>query len=169
MGVEKHRQGAAAIAGVGFAILTTSDSRTLETDATGHWAKEWLAGEGHRLVDHRLAANDAAAIAAHVKVLLDGPAELVLVTGGTGISARDVTLAAVTPFLERTLPGFGELFRALSHAEIGPAAMISGAILGVARGKLVACLPGSPGAVALALTRLIGPELRHLVSELRKG
>lgn len=169
MGVEEHRQGAASIAGVRFSILTTSDLRTLETDTTGRWAKEWLAGEGHALVDHRLVGNDAAAIAAQLNLLLAGPAELVLITGGTGISARDVTIAAVTPFLERTIPGFGELFRSLSHAEIGPAAMISAALMGVTQGKLVVCVPGSPGAVRLALTRLLGPELRHLVAELRKS
>ncbi len=168
MGVEEHRKRAAAGAPVRFAILTTSDTRTLETDASGRWAKEFLAGQGHVPGEHALVSNDAAAIRARLEGLLDGPADLVVVTGGTGISRRDVTLAAVLPLFERTIPGFGEVFRALSFSEIGAAAILSGAALGVARGKLVACLPGSQAAVQLALTRLIAPELMHLVAELRK-
>lgn len=168
VGVDEHRAQATAVGAVHFSILTTTDTRTLDTDTTGHLAREWLTAEGHLLGEHRLVANDAGAIGTAVVELLSGPIDLLLITGGTGISRRDVTLAAVTPLLERVVPGFGELFRSLSLAEIGAAAMISGAIMGIARGKVVCCLPGSQGAMRLALTRLIGPELRHLVAELRK-
>jgi len=165
MTLEEHRRSSSSAR---VAILATSDTRTVETDEGGRWAQEFLEGEGHACVARTVVKNDRAAIRARLEELLAGPADFVLVTGGTGVSARDVTAAAVTPLLDRVLPGFGELFRALSFQEIGAAAMMSGALLGVARGKAVACVPGSPGAVKLALTRLVGPELRHLVGELRK-
>lgn len=168
MGVDEHRAQAHGIGAVRFSILTTSDTRTRETDTTGRFAHEALAADGHSLVEHRLVRNDPAAILQATRELLAGEVDLLLITGGTGISRKDVTIAAVAPLLDRVIPGFGELFRSLSLADIGPAAMISGAILGVAGGRLLCCLPGSQGAMRLALSRLILPELRHLVAELRK-
>jgi molybdenum cofactor biosynthesis protein B len=95
--------------------------------------------------------------------------QAVVLTGGTGISPRDVTPEAVTPLLERVLPGFGELFRALSYEEIGSAALLSRAVAGVARGRIVAALPGSRAAIRLAMEKLLLPELPHLAAEARKG
>ncbi len=167
MGVDDHRRRAAGVGAVRFSVLTTSDSRTVETDESGGWARDRLAGEGHTPVAHRVIGNESDAIRSAIHALA-GEADFVLVTGGTGISRRDVTIAAATTLFDRAVPGFGELFRALSYQEIGPAALLSGAALGVVRGTLVACVPGSPGAVRLALDRLIVPELRHWVAELRK-
>jgi molybdenum cofactor biosynthesis protein B len=113
--------------------------------------------------------DDAAAIGAALDAALaSGACSAVLLTGGTGVAPRDVTPEAVGPRLERALPGFGELFRSLSFAEIGAAAMASRALAGVARGKPVFALPGSRAAIRLALERLILPELGHLVAEAGK-
>jgi molybdenum cofactor biosynthesis protein B len=113
--------------------------------------------------------DDAAAIGAALDAALARPdCAAVLLTGGTGIAPRDVTPEAVAPRLERSLPGFGELFRQLSYAEIGSAALVSRALAGIARGKPVFALPGSRAAIRLALERLILPEIGHLVGEATK-
>jgi molybdenum cofactor biosynthesis protein B len=103
-----------------------------------------------------------------LETTLAGPAQAVILNGGTGIAPRDSTPEVVTPLLECELPGFGELFRQLSFQEIGAAAMLSRALAGVAHGKLIFALPGSETACRLALEQLILPELGHLVGEMRK-
>ena len=146
-----------------------SDTRTLADDSGGELVCELLRGAGQQVALREIVKDDAAAIGAALERALASPAcAAVLLTGGTGIAPRDVTPEAVVPRLERTLPGFGELFRQLSFAEIGAAAMLSRALGGMAQGKPVFALPGSRAAIRLALERLILPELGHLVGEARK-
>ena len=124
---------------------------------------------GHERVERRLVSDDEVAIAgAVVELLSAGGVDVVVVTGGTGVSPSDVTPEAVAPLLERRLDGFGELFRSLSFAEIGPAALLSRAFAGTARGRAVFVLPGSPAAVELAMRRLVLPAAPHLVGQLRR-
>jgi molybdenum cofactor biosynthesis protein B len=150
-------------------VLTVSDTRTLETDTGGARVAELLAGAGHAVAAREIVRDDAAAIAAALSAALarDG-IDAVILTGGTGVAPRDVTPEAVAPLLERVVPGFGELFRMLSYQEIGSAAILSRAVAGLARGRVVFVLPGSRGAVQLAMEKLVLPELGHLLAEARK-
>lgn len=146
-----------------------SDTRTLADDSGGELVCELLSGAGHRVALREIVKDDAAAIRSALERGLASPeCAAVVLTGGTGVAERDVTPEAVAPLLERPLPGFGELFRQLSFAEIGAAAMLSRALGGMAQGKPVFALPGSRAAIQLALERLILPELGHLVGEARK-
>lgn len=152
---------------VGFAVLTVSDTRTLETDVGGRTAVDLMESQGHRVVDRHLVPDEAEAIRTACKRLLaEEPVECLVVTGGTGVAPRDVTVDAVQPLFDRELPGFGELFRNLSYAEVGAVALLSRAAAGILRGRPVFLLPGSPAAVELALTRLILPAIGHLVDQL---
>jgi molybdopterin adenylyltransferase len=166
--VHAHRQ--AAPAAVPTGVITVSDTRTLETDTGGQCAADLLAGAGHPVPLREIVKDDAAQIAAAVRRALarDDVRALVL-TGGTGVAPRDVTPEAVVPLLERTLPGFGELFRSLSFQEIGSAALLSRATAGIAAGKPVFVLPGSRAGVRLALEKLVLPELGHLAAEAAKS
>ena len=146
------------------AVVTVSDTRTEETDQSGALMKERLAGAGHTVVAYHVVPDEPDAIASLLDVLA-GQVEAILVNGGTGISRRDRTYEAVAAKLEKTLPGFGELFRMLSYQEIGAGAMLSRATAGLYRDTLVFSTPGSTNAVRLALDRLILPELKHLVWE----
>lgn len=162
-----HRRDAARA--VPTALITVSDTRTLETDTGGACAAELLGAAGHPVAWREIVKDDAAAIAAALRrALAREDLHAVVLTGGTGVSPRDVTPEAVAPLLERVLPGFGELFRMLSHQEIGSAALLSRALAGLAAGKPVFVLPGSRAAVRLALEKLVLPELGHLVAEARK-
>ena len=154
---------------LGWGVLTVSSSRTLAEDRGGERLAALLGEAGHERVERRLVPDDEAAIGEAVGDLLraDG-VDVVVVTGGTGVSPSDVTPEAVEPLLERRLDGFGELFRSLSFAEIGPAALLSRALAGTARGRAVFVLPGSPGAVELAMRRLVLPVAPHLVGQLRR-
>lgn len=148
------------------AVLTVSDSRGAENDSSGDLIVGKLEGSGHAVVERDWVRDEPAEIA---RVLTGWQSrseiDLVVTTGGTGVSRRDTTVEVVERFLEKRLDGFGELFRALSFAEIGSPAMLSRAVAGLARNQLVFALPGSPAAVELALDRLILPELPHLVWE----
>lgn len=151
------------------AIITLSDTRTEETDKSGRRIRELLENAGHAVSRYRLIPDDLSALHALLTEVLASPdLDAVLTNGGTGVSRRDTTVEVVETHLDQTLPGFGELFRMLSWQEIGSGAMLSRAVGGVARGKLLFAMPGSTGAVELAMTKLILPELRHLVHELRK-
>ncbi len=163
MGVREHQDQAAGIGPIRYAQLTISDSRSVEEDRSGRLIQRLLNEAGHELVHYLLLPNDAARIQEEVKRLLGTDIDLLVTTGGTGLSPRDVTIEAIEPLLVKTLPGFGELFRSLSYAEVGTSAFMSRALLGVAGRKIVVCLPGSEGAVRLAVTKLLIPELRHLV------
>jgi molybdenum cofactor biosynthesis protein B len=154
---------------LGWGVLTVSSSRTLAEDRGGARAAELIAAAGHAPVERRLVADDAPAIAAAVRALLSrGDVDVVVVTGGTGVSPSDVTPEAVAPLLERRLDGFGERFRALSFAQVGAASMLSRALAGTAGKAAVFVIPGSPAAVELALQSLILPIAAHLVGQLRR-
>ncbi len=148
------------------AVLTVSDTRTAATDEGGKLAAELCRAGGFTVEETQFVRDEAAKIAAAVLAL---QVDAVVLTGGTGISPRDVTIEALEPLFGKKLPGFGELFRSLSFAEIGPAAMLSRATAGTIGGMIVFALPGSPAGVRLALDRLIIPELPHLVSQLRRS
>jgi molybdenum cofactor biosynthesis protein B len=147
-----------------------SDSRTLETDTGGALVAELLAAHGHCVVSREIVRDESSAIQVALRAALRREGvDAVVLTGGTGIAPRDVTPESVEPLLERSIPGFGELFRMLSFQEIGSAALLSRALAGLACGRVVFVLPGSRGAVRLAMERLILPELGHLLAEARKG
>ncbi len=152
---------------VSVLVITVSDTRTKETDTSGALIRELLAAAGHSVSGYEIVPDEQAAI----KCLLESPppgTDAVIINGGTGISKRDGTYEAVSSLIEKELKGFGELFRVLSYEEIGPAAMMSRAIAGVVRGRPVFSIPGSRGAVALAMDKLIVPELSHCVWEIRR-
>jgi molybdopterin adenylyltransferase len=161
-----HHHRAKAAASVATAVVTVSDTRTPADDAGGQCAAELLEKAGHVVVERRIVKDEPDAIAEALRGLLErDDVRAVVLTGGTGVAPRDVTPESVEPLLERVVPGFGELFRALSYREIGSAALLSRALAGIAAGKPVFALPGSPRAVRLALEGLILPELGHLAAE----
>ena len=145
--------------------MTISDSRTRENDTGGDIIEQLFVAAGHELVHRELVRDEPDEIAACVERARVAGAAVLVTTGGTGISKRDSTFDAIDALLEKRLPGFGELFRALSFPEIGPAALLSRATAGTVGELLVFCLPGSPHAVRLGLERLIVPDLAHLAWE----
>lgn len=161
-----HHHRKSAFREVATAVITVSDTRTAETDRGGDRVAELLAAAGHPVLSRDIVPDDAGAIARAVRACLSRDAvRAVILTGGTGVAPRDVTPEAVEPLLDRTLPGFGELFRALSYEEIGSAALLSRALAGLAAGRAVFVLPGSRGAVTLAMEKLVLPELGHVAAE----
>lgn len=165
---EQHKREAPAR--VSCLIVTVSDTRTPETDKSGQLIRELLTDSGHAVVGHHIVPDEYDAIAALLREASANPVvEAVLLNGGTGIAMRDVTVEAVRDLLDKELPGFGELFRYLSFTEdIGPAAFLSRAVAGTIGRKAVFAMPGSTGAVRLAMTRLIVPELGHVMREIYK-
>jgi molybdenum cofactor biosynthesis protein B len=162
----RHHHREAALAQVPTAIVTVSDTSTLESDTGGRRIAELLAAAGHPVVSREIVPDEPARIrAALERWLRDPAARAVILTGGTGVAPRDVTPEAVLPLLERVVPGFGELFRMLSWQDVGSAALLSRALAGIAAGRVVFVLPGSRAAVELALEKLILPELGHLAAE----
>ena len=161
-----HHHRKSAPARVPTAVVTVSDTRTLDTDTGGARVAELLGAAGHPVVVREIAKDEPAEISALLSALLtrDDVAAVIL-TGGTGVAPRDVTPEAVEPLLDRVVPGFGELFRALSYDQIGSAALLSRALAGLASGRVVFVLPGSRGAVELAMEKLVLPELGHLAGE----
>jgi molybdenum cofactor biosynthesis protein B len=165
--VADHR--AAAPDAIRCAVLTVSDTRTEEMDSSGALIRRRLEESGHRVVAYRIVKDEPDEICDVVEAWVTDPAVQAIVSnGGTGIAARDTTYDVVAGLLEKRLDGFGELFRMLSYAEIGAAAMLSRAVAGVYRGTVVFVLPGSSNAVGLALEKLILPELGHVVFEVTK-
>lgn len=150
-------------------VVTVSDTRTIENDKGGALIQQLLKDAGHQVTGYRLVRDEAAAISEAVSTAINGitDPEVVIVTGGSGISPRDVSPEALRPLLTKELPGFGEVFRILSWEEVGPATMLSRAFAGVIGRTLLFVLPGSTNAVRLAMDKLIIPELGHLVRELR--
>ncbi len=164
---QQHRREAAKRGPVACAIVTVSDTRTPETDKSGALMRERLEGAGHRVVFYRIVKDEPDQIDALLdEIIASTEAQAILLNGGTGISHRDTTYDALARKLEKTLPGFGEIFRMLSYEEIGAAAMLSRATAGVYRNRVVFSTPGSSNAVKLAMDRLIVPELEHLAWEL---
>ena len=148
---------------VGCSIVTVSDTRGRADDRSGAVLQERLERGGHAVISRDWVRDEVAAIRRCVRAALARrDADVVLVTGGTGVAPRDVTPEAVAPLVGRWLPGFGELFRVRSYREVGSAAWLSRAAAGVAGGKLLVILPGSPAAVRLAADRLLVPELAHV-------
>ena len=153
--------------GVRCAVLTISDTRALETDVSGRTIVELLEG-AHHVVAKRQILRDEPKDVHQVVLGQIGGVDAVITTGGTGIAPRDGTYEAVASLIDKRLDGFGELFRALSYQEIGSAAMLSRATAGIARGTAIFLLPGAENAVRLAMTKLILPELGHVIRELRR-
>ncbi len=168
MAYGKHQSAAEGII-ARCAVLTLTDTRTESTDTSGQLIRDLLTSEGHNVADYRLIPDEPAVLEPLLLDLLGRDTlDAILANGGTGISRRDQTVTVIAKHLDQPLPGFGELFRMLSWQEIGTAAMLSRAIGGIARGKVVFALPGSNNAVELAMKRLILPEIKHLLFELRK-
>jgi molybdenum cofactor biosynthesis protein B len=168
MSYQQHQQSSSPLS-ANCAIVTLSDTRTPDTDTSGQALRSLLAAAGHAVTHYELCPDDPALLDPLLNALLARPdVDVILTNGGTGISRRDQTISVVERLLDLPLPGFGELFRMLSWDQIGPGAMLSRAIGGISRGKLLFSMPGSPKAVDLAMTKLILPELKHLLHELRK-
>ena len=168
MAYDEHVREAQTVA-ARCAVITLSDTRTAETDKSGRRIRQLLEEGHHCVARYRIIRDEPGELHALLTEVLAEPGlDAVLTNGGTGISRRDTTIEVVETHIEQSLPGFGELFRMLSFQEIGSGAMLSRAVAGVARGKLLFAMPGSTAAVELAMTRLILPELRHLLHELRK-
>ena len=166
MGAHQHHAGPRRA--VACAILTVSDTRTPATDGSGRRIRELLEAAGHRVAGYAIVPDEPARIRAELETLLArDDVEAVIVSGGTGLAPRDTTYEVVSGLLEKQLDGFGELFRMLSYQAVGPAAMLSRAAAGVARGRVVVSLPGAPAAVELALQKLLLPELGHMVHLVR--
>lgn len=150
---------------VSCAVITVSDTRTSDTDRSGQLIQHLLTEAGHTIAHYAIVPDEPDQIRfqlANLPVL-----DAVILNGGTGIAPRDTTYDAIEQLLEKTLPGFGEIFRALSYAEIGSRAIASRAIAGVYANRLIFSLPGSSNAVKLAVEQLILPEIVHLVTQLR--
>jgi molybdenum cofactor biosynthesis protein B len=164
---DQHRREAPQVARC--VVITVSDTRTLQTDTGGQTIVDLLQGAGHEVVDRRIIPDEPASM----RELLTGyqgrpDVDVILMTGGTGLGSRDQTFETVSSLLTKTLPGYGELFRMLSHQEIGAAAMLSRAVGGLIGRTLLLTMPGSRAGVRLAMERLILPELGHLVREARR-
>lgn len=159
-----HGHSAHTVTTVRCAIVTVSDTRTMADDRSGQRIAEILIAAGHDVRHHDIVPDEPQSIVARADALLRSDAvDALIFNGGTGLAARDSTVEALQPLLEKELTGFGELFRYLSYQDIGPAAMLSRATAGVARGRIMVLLPGSTPAVELAMTRLVVPELGHMV------
>ena len=168
MSYDQHQRDAAG-SSVGCAVVTLSDTRTAETDASGAAIQKLATEAGHRVVDYRIIKDEPADLEKALAALLArADVDAILTNGGTGISRRDQTIDVVSRRIEIPLPGFGELFRMLSWQQIGSGAMLSRAVGGICRGKLIFAMPGSTKAVELAMSKLILPELGHLVREINK-
>ncbi|MBI3991362.1 MAG: molybdenum cofactor biosynthesis protein MoaB [Candidatus Omnitrophica bacterium] len=167
MGHLEHKKH--AISKVKCFVLTVSDTRSLKNDISGDLIVEQLKKKGHIITSRKIVKDDMLKIRRVVKKELSiTENDAIFINGGTGISKRDCTIEAIIPFLDKKLDGFGELFRYLSYRQIGPSSCMSRALAGVAAGKVIISLPGSPDAVLLAMRGIILPELSHLVWEVSR-
>ena len=169
-GTKAHKEEAKRITSLRLGLLTVSDSRTKENDESGAVLREKMGGAGHTVVEQELLPNDESRVRELVRAWTardDIDAEII--TGGTGLGSKDRTIEAVRPLFDKELPGFGEIFRMVSYQEqVGAAAMLSRAMAGSVRGRIVVSLPGSKAAVSLAVEKLLIPELAHAVREVRR-
>ena len=164
MSYQEHKQKAPR--SVSCAVLTISDSRTELDDESGKLIRQKLSQNGHRVMFYAILKNEADSIKKKIYELLkQQELQVIITSGGTGVSHRDITVETIAPILEKKLDGFGQLFRFLSYQEIGTAAIMSRAFAGVAQRKVILCLPGSPGAANLAMDKIILPEIGHMVRE----
>ena len=145
-------------------IITVSDTRNEDTDESGALILKMLRESGHEVIGKKILRDERELITEAVRNAPEGT-QAVIINGGTGISKRDGSFEAVSSILEKTLPGFGEIFRYLSYKEIGPAAIMSRAVAGLCNGKIVISIPGSRNAVALAMKEIILPQIAHMVWE----
>ncbi|MFD2370283.1 molybdenum cofactor biosynthesis protein B [Brevibacillus sp. GCM10020057] len=168
MSVQEHK--ALSPKRVTCMVITVSDTRTEETDKSGQLMKQLLEEAGHATALYEIVRDEPAEVVAAIeKGIGHEEVQVILLNGGTGISPRDNTFEAVSGLLDKEIPGFGELFRMLSYTEdIGSAAMLSRAVAGCYKGKAIFSTPGSTGAVRLAMSKLIVPELSHVVRELNR-
>jgi len=165
MGHREHKEH--ALKEIAFGIVTVSDTRGEAEDASGQIIRSMVVEAGHHVRYYNIVKDDVAAIKDALGRALER-CDAVVVNGGTGVATKDVTIDAVSGVLDKALPGFGELFRTLSYDEIGSAAMMSRAVAGTVGDKVVFCIPGSPGAVRLAMEKLILKEAGHVLWEARK-
>ncbi len=166
MGADEHRE-KAGHGPVTLAIVTVSDSRTPETDKNKAYIETRMSELGHQVAAYRLIKDEPDQVAAVIEELSAMPqVQIILFNGGTGISPRDTTYDVISRYLEKTLPGFGEIFRMISYEDIGAAAMFSRATAGVYKSTLLVSMPGSTNAVKTALEKLIIPEINHLAWEI---
>lgn len=164
MGYHDHKH--TAPKKVNCAVVIISGSRTEQNDESGKLIMQTLKEGGHQVTSYDILRNDADAIRRKLDELLDDDSLQVIITsGGTGASRMDLTIETISPVLDKKLDGFGELFRFLTYQEIGTGSILSRAMAGVVRGKVIICLPGSTAAVKLAVEQIILPEIGHLVRE----
>jgi len=164
MGYHEHKH--KALHNVSCAVLIVSDSRTEQDDESGALIKQRLSENEHQVMAYAILKNDAGSIEQKIQELLSrSELQVIIASGGTGVSHRDVTVDTIEPMLDKKLDGFGELFRFLTYQEIGTGSVMSRATAGVIKGKVILCLPGSLGAVTLAMDKIILPEIGHLVRE----
>jgi molybdenum cofactor biosynthesis protein B len=167
MGTEEHKASAPRHVNVG--VLSISTTRTLAEDKSGHWISKHLKKDGHQVVCHQVIPDDASIIMkAVLDIIREQAPHALLLTGGTGISPKDVTIEAVRPLLSKELTAFGVLFTQLSFEEIDAAALLSRAMAGTIGSTIIFCMPGSLNACKLACKSLIFPELGHLVHHLQE-
>jgi molybdenum cofactor biosynthesis protein B len=167
MGTADHKSRAPV--SVRAAVITLSTSRGLDSDQSGRWICSELRSSGHQVLDHRVVADDAPAIQRAVREVIGRlRPDVLLLTGGTGIAPKDVTIETLRPMFQKELTAFGALFAQLSMEEIGSAAIMSRATAGVIERCVVFCMPGSLKACRLACRRLIFPELGHLAGHLKE-
>lgn len=164
MGYQNHEQ-LARETPVRCSIVTVSDTRTIDTDSSGKVIREQLGEAGHPIIDYQIVKDEPSEILSSLEEMAES-SDVIIFNGGTGISKRDSTIDTLLPVFEKTLPGFGEIFRVLSYSDIGAAAMLSRAEAGVYKDTIVFSTPGSTGAVRLAMEKLIVPQLKHLVWEI---
>ncbi len=165
---KQHKIAASQQGPIAVAIVTVSDTRTPETDENGKYLKRVLEASGQRVVGYSIIPDDPNQVKEALEKFVSSSAQVIFFNGGTGIAPRDTTFDVIDKKLEKKLPGFGELFRMLSFKQVGSAAMLSRAVAGVYRNKVIISTPGSPAAVKLAWEKLIEPELAHLAWEVTR-
>jgi len=170
---QRHKAEAPKKLSFGIVVVSTSRYGMLEKgdevkDESGDLIEKLLKDAGHSVAFRKLVPDDKQFIEESIRQALNSNADVVIYCGGTGIASSDITIETVSPFFEKVLPGFGEIFRFLSYAEIGSAAVLSRAVAGVAKGKVFFCVPGSMDAVRLCLEKLILPEAAHIVKHARE-
>ncbi len=164
----RHKEAASRKGPVPVGIVTVSDSRTEESDVNGEFLKNEIVRAGNTVAGYRLVKDEPDDVERVLDKFVAGNARVIIFNGGTGISRRDTTIDVIGKKLEKTLPGFGEIFRMLSFGDIGSPAIFSRATAGVYRGKVIISIPGSPAAVRLAWEKLVAPELQHLAWEVTR-
>jgi molybdenum cofactor biosynthesis protein B len=167
MSTSEHKSEAAKLGLLRAAIITISDTRTEADDRSGQRMRALVEAEGHQVTFYRIVPDEIPAIQGAVRDALM-EADFVVTSGGTGMTPRDVTIEACRPLFTKELEGFGDLFRYISYTEIGSGAVMSRATAGAVGDAMLFCLPGSTGAVQTGLTKLILPEVQHLISHIRR-